>query len=72
MHKSYHPKESHYKRFERKINVSLYHIALKCLFLKGFQAENAIFALFSPKIRTWQTVPLKVGFFPGFRGLLTD
>jgi hypothetical protein len=35
-------------------------------------AENAIFALFSPKNRTWQTMPLKVGFIPGFRGLLTD
>jgi hypothetical protein len=39
---------------------------------KGFQAKNGIFALFSPKIRTWTTMPLKVGFIPGFRGLLTD
>jgi hypothetical protein len=37
-----------------------------------FSAENGIFALFSQKIWTWQTMPLKVGFFPGFRGLLTD
>jgi hypothetical protein len=35
-------------------------------------AKNAFFALFSPKIQTWTTMPLKVGFFPGFRGLLTD
>jgi hypothetical protein len=35
-------------------------------------AENGIFALFSHKIRTWTTMPLKVVFIPGFRGLLTD
>jgi hypothetical protein len=46
--------------------------SLKCLFLKAFQAENGIFALFSPKILTWTTMPLKVGFIPGFRGLLSD
>jgi hypothetical protein len=30
-------------------------------FLGEIQAENGIFALFSPKIRTWITMPLKVG-----------
>jgi hypothetical protein len=54
------------------IYIIFYVFALKCLFLKGFQAENGIFALFSTKIRTWQTMPLKVGFIPGFRRLLTD
>jgi hypothetical protein len=34
--------------------------------------ENGIFALFRPKIWTWTTVPLKVGFIPGFKGLLND
>jgi hypothetical protein len=35
-------------------------------------AENGIFALFRTTIRTWTTIPLKVGFIPGFKGLLTD
>jgi hypothetical protein len=35
-------------------------------------AENAFFAIFSTKIKTWTTMPLKVGFIPGFRGLLSD
>jgi len=54
------------------IYIIFYVFALKCIFLKAFQAENGIFALFSPKIWTWTTMPLKVGFFPGFRGLVTD
>jgi ABC-type uncharacterized transport system permease subunit len=54
------------------IYIIFYVFPLKCLFLKAFQAENGIFTLFSPKIRTWQTMTLKVGFFPGFKGLLTD
>jgi hypothetical protein len=39
---------------------------------RDFLAENGIFAIFRLKIRTWQTMPLKVGFIPGFRGLPTD
>jgi len=39
---------------------------------RSFLAENGIFALFSLKIQTWTTMPLKVGFIPGFRGLLSD
>jgi len=35
-------------------------------------AENGIFALFSLKIRTWTTMPLKVGIIATFRGLLSD
>jgi hypothetical protein len=35
-------------------------------------AENGKKGIFSLKIRTWTTMPLKVGFIPGFRGLLTD
>jgi hypothetical protein len=35
-------------------------------------AENAIFALFRSKIRTWTTMPLKVGIIATFRGLLSD
>jgi hypothetical protein len=35
-------------------------------------AENGMFALFSLKIQTWQTMPLKVGIILGFRGLVTD
>jgi hypothetical protein len=58
--------------FSSSRSLIFYVFALKCLFLKGFQAENGIFALFSTKIRTWQIMPLKVGFIYGFRGLLTD
>jgi hypothetical protein len=35
-------------------------------------AENAFFTLFSQKIWTWQTMPLKVGIVATFRGLLSD
>jgi hypothetical protein len=35
-------------------------------------AEKGKNGISSTKIRTWQTMPLKVGFIPGFRGLLTD
>jgi hypothetical protein len=35
-------------------------------------AEKAFFALFSLKIRTWTTMPLKVGIIATFRGLLSD
>jgi hypothetical protein len=41
-------------------------------YLKAFKTKNGIFALFSTKIRTWTTIPLNVGFIPGFRGLVTD
>jgi hypothetical protein len=37
-----------------------------------FRAEKGIFALFRLKIRTWRTMPLKVGIIATFRGLLTD
>jgi hypothetical protein len=35
-------------------------------------AENGIFALFRPKIRTWTTMPLKGHIIATFRGLLSD
>ena len=35
-------------------------------------AKNAFFALFSLKIRTWTTMPLKVGIIATFRGLPSD
>jgi len=41
-------------------------------FKGGISAENALFAISRLKIRTWITMPLKVGFIPGFRGLVTD
>jgi hypothetical protein len=34
--------------------------------------EKGIFALFRLKIRTWTTMPLKVGIIATFRGLLSD
>jgi hypothetical protein len=35
-------------------------------------AEKGKKGIFSTKIWTWTTMPLKVGFIPGFRGLVTD
>jgi hypothetical protein len=35
-------------------------------------AEKGKKGIFSQKIRTWTLMLLKVGFIPGFRGLLTD
>jgi hypothetical protein len=35
-------------------------------------AEKGIFALFRLEIRTWTTMPLKVGIIATFRGLLSD
>jgi hypothetical protein len=42
------------------------------LFRGNFQVEKGIFCLFSLKIRTWTTMPLKVGIIATFRGLPTD
>jgi hypothetical protein len=44
----------------------------KMPFPRKISAENGIFALFSPKILTWQTMPFKVGIIATFRGLLSD
>jgi hypothetical protein len=44
----------------------------KAISRRYISAENGIFALFRLKIRIWTTMPLKVGFMPGFRGLLSD
>jgi hypothetical protein len=54
------------------IYIIFYVFTLKCLILKGFQAESGIFAIFRPKIRAWQTMPLKVRFTPGFREFITE
>jgi hypothetical protein len=35
-------------------------------------AENGIYAISRLKIRTWTTMPLKVGIIATFRGLLSD
>ena len=39
---------------------------------REISAENVIFSLIRPKIRTLTTMPLKVGIIATFRGLLTD
>jgi hypothetical protein len=52
--------------------VDLNRIMAKMAFQGEISAENAFFALFRPKIRTWQTMPLKVGIIATFRGLLSD
>jgi hypothetical protein len=44
----------------------------KMPFTEKCPTENGIFALFSPKIRTWSNMPLKVGFIQPFIGLVTD
>jgi hypothetical protein len=38
----------------------------------SFLAENGKKGIYSPKIRTWATMPLKVGIIGTFRGLLSD
>jgi hypothetical protein len=35
-------------------------------------AEKGKKGIFRTKIQTWTTMPLKVGFIPGFKGLVTD
>jgi hypothetical protein len=39
---------------------------------REISAENAFFALFRPKIRTWTTMPLKMGIIATFRRFLID
>jgi hypothetical protein len=41
-------------------------------FQDNLLAENALFALFSTKIRTWTLMPLKGHIIATFRGLLSD
>jgi hypothetical protein len=54
------------------IYIIFYVFALKCLFLRGFQTENGIFAIFNPKIWTCATIFLKVGFILDFRVILAN
>jgi hypothetical protein len=42
------------------------------IFSRGITAETGIFAISSLKIRTWTTMPLKVGIIATFKRLLSD
>jgi hypothetical protein len=63
-----------------RVTEALEYVAVSKIAEKGkntvsrreISAENAFFALFRPKIRTWTTMPLKVGIIATFRGLLSD
>jgi hypothetical protein len=53
-------------QYYKTLKAAFYHLQEK------ISAENAFFAIFRLKFQTLTTMPLKVGFFPGFRRLLTD
>ena len=62
-------KKTKKKKLQKKYKVNN---GKKAVSKRSFTSENALFALFRPKIRTWASMPLKGHIIAGFRGHKRD